>query len=336
MNSKITVRDIAKECGVHFTTAALALRNSPKIAEETRSRIRAVADRLGYRPNPLVSVLMAQRRSQRPPENATVLAYVSFKRPDQAAAKTWHEAALLASARRRAAELGYGFEEFCLYEPGMTAGRLSKILYTRSIPGLLLGPSLLSHSHLPKPLHQFASVAFAHSLLKPSLLRVTHNHSQGSYLACRQLRRKGYRRIGLVLTTLMDRQVNELWSAGYLTFHRHLTASQRPKPLYFSKNDIQSKRLLQWIRTERPDVILTMHTEVREWLEVNGNHLDHCPGLCTLDHGPPWKGYAGIDQNIESIAVAAIDFLVGQIQRNEHGLPQKALTIMLDGNWVDS
>jgi len=53
MRNKITIKDIAKELGVHHTTVSLALRNSKSIKKETRDRVWQKARELGYRPNRL-------------------------------------------------------------------------------------------------------------------------------------------------------------------------------------------------------------------------------------------------------------------------------------------
>lgn len=61
---KVTMRDIAAELGITAAAVSMALRQDPRISAATRERVRAVAERLGYRPDPLVSVLMAQRRGK--------------------------------------------------------------------------------------------------------------------------------------------------------------------------------------------------------------------------------------------------------------------------------
>src|SRR5690606_10532562 len=58
----VTQQMIADAVGVHLSTVSLALRNDPRLPEETRARIRAVAQKLGYAPNPLVSLLMSRVR----------------------------------------------------------------------------------------------------------------------------------------------------------------------------------------------------------------------------------------------------------------------------------
>jgi len=57
-------KDIAERAHVSQMTMSLALRDSPVISELTRRRIRAIAEELDYRPDPLVSALMRQRRKK--------------------------------------------------------------------------------------------------------------------------------------------------------------------------------------------------------------------------------------------------------------------------------
>ena len=51
--SKLTIRDVAREAGVSIATASYVLNDKPgKVSEETRARVRAVAERLGYSLHP--------------------------------------------------------------------------------------------------------------------------------------------------------------------------------------------------------------------------------------------------------------------------------------------
>lgn len=54
---KVTIRDIAQELGITFSTVARALNNHPAIKASTKQAVRETADRLGYRPNKLASSL---------------------------------------------------------------------------------------------------------------------------------------------------------------------------------------------------------------------------------------------------------------------------------------
>jgi DNA-binding LacI/PurR family transcriptional regulator len=57
----VGIRDVAKAAGVSVATASLALNGQPGVAEETRRRIVAAAEQLGYRANPQAQALRRGR-----------------------------------------------------------------------------------------------------------------------------------------------------------------------------------------------------------------------------------------------------------------------------------
>lgn len=63
VDKKITIRDVATKAGVSISSVHFALSGQPGVSEETRSKIRKVAQELGYQPNPLASNL--KRRARR-------------------------------------------------------------------------------------------------------------------------------------------------------------------------------------------------------------------------------------------------------------------------------
>lgn len=56
-----TLKTVAQEAGVSVSTASRALANNPAIAEETRHKVRSVANKLGYRPNAQARALKISR-----------------------------------------------------------------------------------------------------------------------------------------------------------------------------------------------------------------------------------------------------------------------------------
>ena len=57
----VSMKDIAKECGVSVATVSKALNNYSDIGKETRERIAQVADRMGYFPNSSARALKTKR-----------------------------------------------------------------------------------------------------------------------------------------------------------------------------------------------------------------------------------------------------------------------------------
>jgi LacI family transcriptional regulator len=57
----VTIHDVAKRAGVSTKTVSRVLNQQGEISEETRARVQAVIDELGYRPNILARSLVSQR-----------------------------------------------------------------------------------------------------------------------------------------------------------------------------------------------------------------------------------------------------------------------------------
>lgn len=57
----VTIHDVARAAGVTIGTVSKALNGQGKLREETRERVRATADRLGFRPNDLAQSLLRGR-----------------------------------------------------------------------------------------------------------------------------------------------------------------------------------------------------------------------------------------------------------------------------------
>src|SRR4051812_39557100 len=127
MSTNVTLQDVADRAGVHRSTVARALRDSPRISEPVRRRVQTLARQLGYRINPLVSALMQSRRTGRTQKHLTI-AYVTncttrngwrpehYDRPD-----------FFPGAAQRARDFGYKIEAFWLAEPGMSSYRFCEI-----------------------------------------------------------------------------------------------------------------------------------------------------------------------------------------------------------------
>jgi DNA-binding LacI/PurR family transcriptional regulator len=61
MTERVSIRDVAREAGVSVTTVSHALNGKGRLNVDTRRRVREVADRLGYRPNPAARSLVSGR-----------------------------------------------------------------------------------------------------------------------------------------------------------------------------------------------------------------------------------------------------------------------------------
>lgn len=61
MNSKVTIKDIAKVAGVSATAVSMALNGRSGVSDKTRRKILAIAEQLDYRPNFVAKSLVSNR-----------------------------------------------------------------------------------------------------------------------------------------------------------------------------------------------------------------------------------------------------------------------------------
>ncbi|MCE0497566.1 MAG: substrate-binding domain-containing protein [Methylacidiphilales bacterium] len=321
---------------------SLALRNHTSVSKKRRAKIRAIAKQLNYSPDPNLSALAAYRQTHYPRPTATPIAWIS----NFPTRNYWIEPAgfvnrYFQGATRRAREIGYHLEHFWLGEPGMTPQRLSKILYTRGISGILLTPQHRSYTHLNLDWDKFCAVTFGYSLIRPSLHMTTTNHYRSLGMVMRKLRSLGYRRIGLMPYLLHDTRVLHNFHAAYL-MDRLRVPVELQIPVYFVPDYSQNveEEKLEWFRAHRPEVIITS----------NGSALDgilrseglRCPediGLVSLGTSDRRANktdriISGADENYEEVGVAAMDLLVTLMHRNERGVPSTPRTVLIDSKWV--
>src|SRR5476649_2137194 len=214
---RVTLADIALKAGVHVTTVSLALRNHPRLPESTRQRIHLLAQELGYRPDPLLRALISYRGGIMARRNTPTLAYVTNWATCWGWKKVTAHPDFYAGAQAKANQLGYKLEHFWMHEPGLTQGRLSRMLYARGIGGLLFA----SHGRemgdvVDFDWRHFSAVKIDYLPHRPVLHNVTNNQCDIVRLAMQKVLAAGYRRIGFVMHRGWDHSVDHLWTAGFL------------------------------------------------------------------------------------------------------------------------
>src|SRR6201987_2696313 len=131
--------EIAQSLGVAPSTVSRDLRSDPRISAAIRQRVEEAAENLGYRPNPLVSALMANRRRRGSGGAVDVIALVT----NYGGRKDWRTKDVCRweyeGIQRRASELGFRVEIFALADYRGELAKLQATLRARAIRGVLLG-----------------------------------------------------------------------------------------------------------------------------------------------------------------------------------------------------
>lgn len=337
---RVTMKDVATHAGVSSSTVCRALNSNPQIPEATRKRIQAVADKLGYRPDPLLSAFASRRRGRQVGSSVTTIAYVtSFSTRN-----IWQDNPFyrlcFEGAKKRVERSGYNLEHFWLGEAGMTPERLSRILYSRGILGLFLAPTPFVHRHIGMEWDKFSTATVGYSHTSPIFHRSTPHHFHAMQETLKRLHELGYKRVGFSIFSDTSRRVDEMWFSGALLAQNHRLegAGESDKDFRISTflyNDDTLKKTPEWCRREKLEVVISDNLDVMHELTAAGIDMPGEVDFVTLNWEQQYAEFAGIDQRPGYIGSAAMDIIIGSLQRGELGVPEVPKTTMVEGTWVD-
>ena len=336
-----TLRDLAKTLGLAHSTVSMALRNHPAIAQATRERVQQAAEACGYAPNPLISSLLTQVKARRVESRRMPLAMLSLW------PCAWTELlrepvwlAYIQGAERRAAELGYYMEPFCIAGAnGVPLHRLEGILRSRNIRGLFIPPVMWDYiatqkllPELISLLNNVASVTVGYSLIEPILSRTTPDHYLNAMAAFQKMRELGHRRIGIAISEFQDWRTDRRWSAAAEAFNHSIPSEERIPPLRMPmKEGHISAR--EWYEDYHPGVIAVSEDSMARVLETIGAPIGRDVLLVHLDWNSTHYDCPGIDQLPAEVGAIAIEILINQVERGESGLPAIRRMTSVEGVW---
>ena len=336
MPTPVTLARIAQEAGVTTATVSMALRGKPGISPETVEKVKEIAKRLGYRPDPRFSQLMQFLRTRKAAPFRAVLAYVhDFPVRDGYRWLHMHSEFFL-GAQRRARELGFKIEPFWAHEPGLTAARLREILRARGIPGAIFATPSAEKWPFREEFREIGVAVVGYTAWEPPYCRACSNQHHSMLVILQNLECLGYRRIGLVLSTQDDANAEHNWLSAYLGHHHHYPRSRKLPPLLDPAQQIFSRAALcGWIQKNRPDCIVGHTNPLLDRIRECGYEVPRDLGFASLDLFPRDDGLdcSGIDQLSDVVGATALELVVGQISFNESGCRQHPRLVMVEGAW---
>ncbi|MEY4487732.1 MAG: hypothetical protein RIQ79_240 [Verrucomicrobiota bacterium] len=330
-----SLRDIARALGMSHVAVSLALRDSPRVSTARRAEVKAMAEKLGYRPDPMLASLVAYRQGKRPAGIRACLGWIN----------QWDSAAELRSykefnnywlgAKEAAERLGYHLEEFC-WPLGKPAKRMQTILQTRGVRGLLIPPHRQGLNMPEFDWNQFSLVRFGASVTTLPVHSVTSDQGHCSRLAYEKAKELGYRRIGYVSSLPFERNTRGHFREGYLNAQEELAPrGRRLDTLIFQAEERHQQGELQaWLQKQKPDALITTSATLHSLVFGLGLRVPEDLAVATtsvLDGNFD----AGSDQNSHEIGRVAVSTLASLILENERGVPRYQRRILVEGRWVD-
>jgi len=334
-----TLQAIGDAAHVSKMTVSRALRNKPGVSKELREKILAIAEDLGYRPNPLITALMSNirvRRSRPSTETGTIVAFVErARRLDEARHEHFNGAAEAAEKQ------GFKLERFIEGEAGLTSTRLNSILLARNIRGLIIAPLPEGQGYFNLDWNQFCLVSLEYTFENPretsslrSLFdRVVHDNYASMRMVMEKCRSRGLSRIGLLLTENGRRRTMGLYEAAYWMEQKTTPDFAAIAPLIL--NAWNENAFDRWMRKSRPEVIVTSKTLFSPLNAYLGKHGIRVPEDLSLINVNTDFSTSGIEQNNLLIGATAMRLLIDKINQNDCGIPEYANTVLVPGIWAE-
>lgn len=335
MPQQVSMVDLAARAGVSQATVSRALRGNPRISEAQRRRIAQLAEAMGYRPNPLVSALMAVRRSPRRPGGLETIAFISsYRHP-----KEWRNkptcVQAFAGMEERAAELGFKVEVFSTREY-RTPGRLEKVLHTRSVRGCILGFTDTAKEDLPLGQEGLAVAGFGNYFPELPVDRTQVHGFHNVKLGLRRLRELGYERIGLAVPRYNNALVGRTWSAAYLDEQSSLPKSRRSEPFLPGSAAPEAVEFGRWLDRHQWDAVLVYKMDALSLAKQLRRRVPKDLGVAFLYRtDDEVRTAAGVDENIAQIGRATVDLVVEKLHTNRLGPTAYAREVLTCGYWCD-
>ncbi len=334
----VSLARIAAEVGVSTATVSMALRGHASISAATRARVLAAAEALGYRPDPRFSALMEFLRSRKEAPFHAVIAFVHDYDTAGRYLRLRTPSEFFNGARERGRRLGFQLEPFWARESGLTLPRLAKILRARGIPGAILTSPRATSFPFHEDLADLAVAVVGYTSWTPQYCRACNNQHHSMTLALQSLEARGYRRIGLALSSQDDADAEHNWLSAYLGFHHGLPANRRPPPLLGPESDIfTTNALSRWLSTAKPDCVIGHTNPLLDRLLATGIRIPDEMGFATLDiferddHLP----VSGIEQHSAEVGAAAMDMVTSQISFQKCEAGRSSRLVLIEGEWVD-
>lgn len=312
------MKDVALLAGVHTSTVSLGLRDDPRINVQTRLRIKNAARELDYSVNPVISAWVSSRRSGRDVQSHLPLAYLSIH-PPHASRKVPFNHSTFLGVELEGMKLGYSVTNFDFLDFAKNPARLDKILRTRGVQGIVIGPSVYESTISGLDWERYSIVNIGYSLQSPVVHRVFHDESLKIQMAFELCLKYNCKRIGMAILRPHNRILRNCWEGTFMSLQKEFLLEPAIPVLYKPTLDMTTEAN-EWVGRYSPDVILT----------ENPNSWPDSPVPCLGFSQAFESSHAGVFESNREVGQRAANLVIDMINRNERGLPKHRVSLMVE------
>jgi DNA-binding LacI/PurR family transcriptional regulator len=161
-------------------------------------------------------------------------------------------------------------------------------------------------------------------------------------LLCHELRHRHYKRIGLFLPKKWDRyDYNRSRAAHWVEYQLYHHPADYIPPLLLPEETLASPSMVnpiplkQWIKKWKPDVLVSAHPAMIDWVRQCGYKVPETIGYAALDLPENTPGpVAGLFQNVDLLGRAAMTLLHNQLLTGQLGLPAVPQGTAVSMTWI--
>jgi DNA-binding LacI/PurR family transcriptional regulator len=321
MTRRTTQRDIAREAGVDVSTVCLSLNGHPRIPPATRERIVALAQEMGYRPDPALSSIAITRWQGRRDVKGLVIGFLGDAKTESEIEARIQEQ----GAREQAEALGYGLERFSI-RAYPSPEKLARVLRARGIRGLVVAQTRrqLVEAELRSLPVPFVCCGYLHpvegDVVRPDLRGAVEG------MVSRLLPKHK----SIVFFLQLDR---ELHSDRVILGAALCCASENRKVRVLQTEDPPDRRDLNALARLKPGAVIVINERQAAALRDSGMVSDNTP-LYTLHTLPPFEGKQGMNLRMNEVGRVAVNLLEFKMRQLPGASPPFQQSVLLAPEWL--
>jgi LacI family transcriptional regulator len=337
MQPRVSLRDIASVAGVSVTTVSLALRNSPEISLKRRRELKALAKKMGYRPDPALAALAEYKLGRRKPEYRENLAFLYQTVRDESFDewKDWPlRRKMIDGITQRAEELGYQLEIHNLGTKPDRQKHVARMLRERGVRAVLMHANIQPPEEAAVHLTPFAVVNILQYCAEPCFHSIRSNDYEAMQLALAHIYAAGHRHPLYVLPNASEGLYGPE-KLGAFTWSTYSYPQMSPR---WMSDAVFKKKAADILSGRTPIDILLIHNHrlLESLMATSGLHREDIIPVCLMFASPEIPSYSGINIQPFQLGLKTVELADSLLRHNDIGPTDHPTTVLVQPRWLDN